>query len=1018
MAIKASIQVLLLIFLDYFIKGSRMKIEQLCLHQLFQDQAERTPEAVAVVDGDKTLTYRELDRTTDELAGFLQNQGVAFDETVGIFMETCMEYLVAYIAILKAGGAYIPLELAYPDALLEKIFDEAQPKVIVTKRQYRNRFNSDLSAKPLFMDVDDTWRVGIYDKDAVASISLENLAFIAYTSGTTGEPKGVLVPHRAVVHSYTSRYEQSSYQPQDRVACNIFFVWEILRPLLKGATCYIIPDDIIYDPRPLLDYLAGHKITEVLFTPSLLETVINSVDAEQIRLKLSSLKAIWLNGEVVTVNLKNRVLKILPDHVRLLNTYSISECHDVADVDLRDAKDLPSGICTVGHTIQGVKLKLLDEKMQPVFPGGVGELYIGGPCLAKGYLKKPDLTAERFVLIEGQRFYRTGDLAEIHAGGKLEIKGRCDFMVKIRGYSIHLGAVETALLEHANVKSCAVIAEGEEGEDKRLVAYVVRHGAADWEIDERTGTSVAIRNILKLYLPHYMIPSTYIELDNIPLHPITGKLNYKLLPSPPPKYQHDFSDIQLGQGASLKEQENIMRTLWERILFLDPKSIKNDSSFFDFGGHSLLAVELTIFIEEIFRVQLMVKDVYEYPTVTELVKFMNNGAKDVALSVSIKEDAFLEPSIIPASDKKPLELNDVASILVTGTTGFLGAFLLDELLKSTKDHVKIYCLVRIKSGDQTDAIHRVVKNLKYYHLWNDNMKNRIVPVVGDLTKKCFGLSVAQFNELAQEIDFIFHCASLVNYVYSYSIIKPAAVNGTQEILRLACTSTTKPIHYISTNGIFAGEDKEAYLENNDIDSYADHLTNGYGQAKWVAEKLVWEAVSRGLPVCLYRPGNIGHHSGTGVTNPSDFQSMIIDACAKVKCVPDKSDWAFELTPVDLLVKSIVLFASNPSCFGQVFNIVQNDPVPSKTVFDLLFEMKLVSEYVSFDEWKSRLYAQAEEADDYILNVLAQSLVDVEMYLNDESIYDCTRFENCLTEHDIQRPPIDADYFRKLMNTLV
>jgi amino acid adenylation domain-containing protein/thioester reductase-like protein len=1018
MAIKASIQVLLLIFLDYFIKGSRMKIEQLCLHQLFQDQAERTPEAVAVVDGDKTLTYRELDRTTDELAGFLQNQGVAFDETVGIFMETCMEYLVAYIAILKAGGAYIPLELAYPDALLEKIFDEAQPKVIVTKRQYRNRFNSDLSAKPLFMDVDDTWRVGIYDKDAVASISLENLAFIAYTSGTTGEPKGVLVPHRAVVHSYTSRYEQSSYQPQDRVACNIFFVWEILRPLLKGATCYIIPDDIIYDPRPLLDYLAGHKITEVLFTPSLLETVINSVDAEQIRLKLSSLKAIWLNGEVVTVNLKNRVLKILPDHVRLLNTYSISECHDVADVDLRDAKNLPSGICTVGHTIQGVELKLLDEKMQPVFPGGVGELYIGGPCLAKGYLKKPDLTAERFVLIEGQRFYRTGDLAEIHAGGKLEIKGRCDFMVKIRGYSIHLGAVETALLEHANVKSCAVIAEGEEGEDKRLVAYVVRHGAADWEIDERTGTSVAIRNILKLYLPHYMIPSTYIELDNIPLHPITGKLNYKLLPSPPPKYQHDFSDIQLGQGASLKEQENIMRTLWERILFLDPKSIKNDSSFFDFGGHSLLAVELTIFIEEIFRVQLMVKDVYEYPTVTELVKFMNNGAKDVALSVSIKEDAFLEPSIIPAPDKKPLKLNDAASILVTGTTGFLGAFLLDELLKSTKDHVKIYCLVRIKSGDQTDAIHRVVKNLKYYHLWNDNINNRIVPVVGDLTKKYFGLSVAQFNELAQEIDFIFHCASLVNYVYSYSIIKPAAVNGTQEILRLACTSTTKPIHYISTNGIFAGEDKEAYLENNDIDSYADHLTNGYGQAKWVAEKLVWEAVSRGLPVCLYRPGNIGHHSGTGVTNPSDFQSMIIDACAKVKCVPDKSDWAFELTPVDLLVKSIVLFASNPSCFGQVFNIVQNDPVPSKTVFDLLFEMKLVSEYVSFVEWKSRLYAQAEEADDYILNVLAQSLVDVEMYLNDESIYDCTRFENCLTEHDIQRPPIDADYFRKLMNTLV
>jgi amino acid adenylation domain-containing protein/thioester reductase-like protein len=995
-----------------------MKIEQLCLHQLFQNQAERIPEAIAVVDGDRTMTYRELDQTTDVLAGFLQNQGVAFDEAVGIFMETCMDYLIAYIAILKAGGAYIPLELAYPDALLTKIFDEAQPKVIVTKHKYRNRFNSDLSAKLLFMDVDDTWKAGIYDKDAVSSISLENLAFIAYTSGTTGEPKGVLVPHRAVVHSYTSRYEQSSYQPQDRVACNIFFVWEILRPLLKGATCYIIPDDIIYDPGTLLDYLADHKITEVLFTPSLLETVINSVDAEQIRLKLSSLNAIWLNGEVVTVNLKNRVLKILPDHVRLLNTYSICECHDVADVDLRDAEDLPSGICTVGHSIQDVKLKLLDEKMQPVSSGGVGELYIGGPCLAKGYLKKPDLTAERFVLIEGQRFYRTGDLAEIHADGKLEIKGRCDFMVKIRGYSIHLGAVETALLEHANVKSCAAIVEGEEGEDKRLVAYVVRHATADWKIDELTGTSVDLRSKLKPHLPHYMIPGTYVELDNIPINPITGKLNRARLPAPPRKYQYDLQDIFLDKNASFEDRESTMRTLWERILCLEEGTIRNNSNFFDFGGHSLLAVELTIIIKEIFKVQLKVKDIYEYPNISKLVQYIYNGVDRGLEDVSIREDAYLDASITPVVVKKPLSLTDAKSILITGTTGFLGAFLLDELLRETKDDVNIFCLVRSKEGDRNDTLNRVVNNLKYYQLPGRKLKDRIIAVTGDLTKKFFGLSVARFNELAEEIDFIFHCASLVNYVYSYSVIKPAAVNGTQEILRFACTSTTKPIHYISTNGIFAGEVQETYLENSDIDSYADHLTNGYGQAKWVAEKLVWEAVSRGLPVCLYRPGNIGHHSVTGVTNPSDFQSMIVDACAQVNCSPDMSNWAFELTPVDFLVKSIVLFASNPSNFGQVFNIVQNDPMPARVVFDLLLEMKLISEYVSFDEWRSSLYAQAEEADDYILNVLAQSLVDVEMYLNDESIYDCTRFENCLNEHGIQRPLTDSDYFKKLIDTFV
>ncbi|MGV7223744.1 MAG: AMP-binding protein, partial [Nitrospinales bacterium] len=647
-----------------------MKTNQLCLHQLFQRQAERTPEAVAVVESDRAMTYRELDRQTDLLAGFLQKHGVIFDSAVGIFMETCAEYVISYIAALKAGGAYIPLDLVYPDSLLKKILDEAKPKVIITKSQYSHRLDSSQVAKILNIDIDETWQLYTYDKDIVSSISLNNLAYIVYSSGTTGEPKGILAPHQGSVHSYTHRYKISSYQSGDRVACNIFFVWEILRPLLKGATCYIIPDDIIYDPKPLIDFLAEHKITEILFTPSLIETVINSVDADLIHSKLSSLKVIWLNGEVVTTKLKNRILKIIPDHVRLLNTYSISECHDVTDVDLRKIEDLPSGICPVGKPMEGVEIRLLDEHMQQVSSDSIGELYVGGPCLTRGYLNKPDLTAERFVFIDGKRFYRTGDLAEIHPDGMIEIKGRCDYMVKIRGYSIHLGAVETALLEHANVKSCAVIAEGEEGEDKRLVAYVVRHETANWKIDEQTGISVDIRNRLKPYLAHYMIPSTYVELDNIPINPITGKLNRRLLPSPPRKYEYDFQDIQLSEDASREEQEAVMKALWERILFLDPGSINNDSNFFDFGGHSLLAVELTIIIEEIFHIQLKVKDIYEYPTVTEMVQHIQNGADSVLRPISIREDAHLDVSITPVLTKKPSSVFDAKSIFITGTTGF------------------------------------------------------------------------------------------------------------------------------------------------------------------------------------------------------------------------------------------------------------------------------------------------------------------------------------------------------------
>ena len=375
----------------------------------------------------------------------------------------------------------------------------------------------------------------------------------------------------------------------------------------------------------------------------------------------------------------------------------------------------------------------------------------------------------------------------------------------------------------------------------------------------------------------------------------------------------------------------------------------------------------------------------------------------------------LDREIIPAPDQKPLSLYGARAIFLTGATGFLGAFLLEQILQSTEDHVRVCCLTRKKSGDETDSDERIKSNLKNYGLWDDTFKYRIVSIAGDLSQKRFGLTQPEFDQLAKDIDFIFHCAAFVNYVYTYPVLKPHTVDGTQEILRLASTAVSKPIHHISTNGIFPGGDKTHYWENNEIDSYSDRVEDGYGQAKWVAEKLVWEEVAMGLPVCLFRPGNIGHHSITGVVNPNDFQFLIIDACTKIKCAPDNDKWAFEMTPVDFLVKAIVRFAGDPSHFGQVYNIVQSEATLAKAVFDLLLDKKLISEYVSLDEWISRLYARAEETDDYILNVLAESLSDVEQYLTDDSIYDCSQFNKAIKNCRIDRPLTDKDYFEKLVN---
>lgn len=987
------------------------------LHGLFCDQAKLTPQATALVDKERNLTYWELDDLSDQLAGFLRKQGIHFDMPVGIFMDKCVEYVVSCIAILKAGGAFLPLDVTHPEGFLNKILDETRPSVIITKDPYQVRLNKSISSSNILnIDNDSMWKIGVYDRSKVTGLSPDNLAYIVMSSGTTGEPKGILGTHRGAVHSYLQRYEVSSYKPGDRVACNIFFVWEVLRPLLKGATCYIIPDDVMANPKALLNFIKENQITEILFTPSLLESILNSLERDFIGSKLSSLKVLWLNGEVVTSKLKTRALEALPEHVRLLNTYSISECHDISSHDLRNDKNQESKFCPVGYPIKDVEIKLLDEKMCPVEPGEVGELYVAGPCLARGYLNRPELTAERFVNIQGKRFYRTGDLARIDNDGKLEIQGRCDFMVKIRGYSISLGAIESALLEHADVESCAVIAEGEEGEDKRLVAYVVPKKHAGWKVDRTTGACREIRRRLKPYLPHYMIPSAFVQMESLPINPATGKLDRNLLPSSLScqSYKHARGGIKLQQGASDDDKKATMRSLWESILSLEKGSVSDNDNFFDLGGHSLLAIELTLYIENIFGVELSVKDIYEYPTVDGLVYRLNYQTKAKTEEISIKDDAYLISEIRPATQSKPLSLGDAKSVLLTGATGFLGAFLLHKLLSHTKKEVKIYCVVRTKSGNSDDAFLRIRHNLQSYNLWQKEMEERIVPVMGDLSQKQLGLPFKLYNQLAEEIDFIFHCAAIVNYAYSYSIIKPHTINGIQEILRLAATQSTKPIFYLSTIGIFPGGEHTKYFENSDIDHYADQLNTGYQASKWVAEKMMWEAVSRGFPVCIFRPGNIGPDSQSGIGNPNDFQSLIIDACIKVGCAPLTQEWNMEMTPVDFLSEAIVQFSESPAHFGRVYHSVNPRLVPAEMLFNLMLDSSCISRLVPLDQWMDLLSVHSRKNNDWTLKIITELLPDWEKYLTEGCIYDCSCFEEALSFHGLRYPELGYDYFRKLL----
>ena len=1009
--------------------------EDLCLHQLFERQVRRSPRTPAVVDARGELTYKELDHQAECLATHLKRAGVRPDEVVGIYMERRAEYVVVCLATLKAGGAFLPLELAYPESLLGEVVADSAPRIVLTREHLAER----LPRSQARFCLDEGWERmiagdGVSGGEDGPRPGPENLAFVAYSSGTTGRPKGIANPHRAAVRSYLWRFGISDYRPGDRVGCGVFFVWEVFRPLLCGATSYVVPDDLIYDPAALVRFLEEHRITEVLMTPSLLGAVLNA-SGPDVGDRLASLRVLWLNGEVVTKTLARRALGLLPN-TRVLNVYSASETHEVAVGDLRDLVDNPRAThCPVGPPMDPEHLYLLDEDMRPVPDGAAGELYVGGNCLARDYLNRPETTARRFLRdpfssTGGSRMYRTGDKGRLLPDGSLEVLGRVDFMAKIRGYSIELGAVEAAIEKHLAVRGCVVIAEGAEGEDKRLVAYLVPSSDpaergdryAGWRIDPKTGRSPSIRRRLQESLPHYMMPAVFVEVEALPLQDTTGKVDRRRLPTPPTRVAptaFDLAEHALPPDAPRDEKEAMLARLWEDVLHLEEGDVRRDDDFFDIGGHSLAAAQLLSYVEDAFGVRYAMRAFLERPTVAGLcdaIEARQRREADGRVAgrehpprpvLDLRAEAVLEPGIAAeqVDTYGAITLQNARRVFLTGATGFLGAFLLDSLLSRTD--AAIYCLVRPREGGGMMAPIRA--NLQQYGLWRAEHAERIIPVAGDLGEPLLGIPEDDFTALARGLDLVIHAGAVVNMIYPYAALKPANVLGTQEALRLACLYKTKPVHHVSTNGIFP-PGGHLCEEDVDLDTLAEAREDGYGQSKWVAEKLVWQAAERGLPVCVYRPGNISGHSVTGASNPRDFLGALVVESLRLGYAPRIEGWRMEMTPVDFVVDAICYLAGEPASLGQVFHLADPNPVPAHEVFTWLEAMGYPLGPLDYPDWLEALRVTPRRGTDETIGGVLYGAAPEAHELWDGNAYEDRNTRRALRGSGLRRPQINASLF--------
>ncbi|ODG99848.1 non-ribosomal peptide synthetase [Nostoc sp. KVJ20] len=578
-----------------------------CLHQLFEAQVEKTPDAIAVKFADKHLTYNELNCRANQLANYLQTCGVQPDVLVAICVERSLEMVVGLLGILKAGGAYVPLDPEYPQERLAYMLEDCQAPVLLTQ----SNLVEHLPGKTQKICLDTEWETISQqsDRNLNSSVKPLDLAYVIYTSGSTGKPKGAMNTHRGICNRLLWMQDAYQLNATDSVLQKTPFsfdvsVWEFFWPLLTGARLVMAQPGGQRDATYLINTIAQEEITTLHFVPSMLQIFLETKGLERCK----SLKRVFCSGEALPVDLQERFFERMG--CELHNLYGPTEAAiDVTFWQCQTESNLTS--VPIGRAIANTQLYILDSHLQPVPLGAKGELYIGGVGVATGYLNRPDLTAERFIshpFNNGEKLYKTGDLARYLPDGNIEYIGRIDHQVKIRGFRIELGEIEALLAQHPGIQQTVVTARVDNPQNQRLVAYIVPH-------PEQTPTTDELRHFLKQKLPEYMVPSAFVLLDTLPLTP-NGKIDRRALPSP----NSTKLDSENTYVAPRDELEFQLTKIWEQILDVQPIGVKDN--FFELGGHSILAVKLFWQIEKTFNKNLPLAILFQSGTVEALAKII------------------------------------------------------------------------------------------------------------------------------------------------------------------------------------------------------------------------------------------------------------------------------------------------------------------------------------------------------------------------------------------------------------
>lgn len=986
----------------------------------FEREMIEQESSVAITCGNEDKTYRELNGKANCFAHYLLGVlKLQPGSVVAVSMDPSPELVEIILAIWKARCVYVPIDPGYPASQAKYMLQDSKALLLVSDRP-------GLVQKVMRPDPCDTiacyaGRHIIYDpkdfsnqknknpskgsrgsgsaKSSAQQVCIQSqpsdLAYIIYTSGSTGKPKGVAVNHETFFSSMQARLKtydlpgSSSGSISPRRTLTLLFslspafdtsMAAIFWPLLKGGRLVIPkPYALLGNARELIKLIRHQQISHLICVPSLYVKILDT--APQKKGALDYLQIVILGGDKWPEALLS-AHKGQQVPARLYNEYGLTETGIwnttglVYDPQARQLFDV-----TIGQPVIGAAVWILDKFGQPVPPGGIGEIYISG-YLASGYVNLPEKVHERFVVKElfGQvrRLYKTGDLAWLGEDGNMHFLGRSDNQVKVRGYRIDPVQIETVLAEIPHVKECVVVAREFQGREKELVAYIAFDQA------ENQKTSLDIRSFLQAKLPAYMIPTFYVILDQLPLtHNL--KIDRSKLPAPTEKKRLLSSP---AIPPSCAEEVSLM-DIWSEILGYHGQQIGINDDFFSLGGTSLQVTTLLSRVESYYSKQNRVIKIklaafFEEPTIRNLARLIRLQTSEMSTMLArpgaSSAPCFLEDAI-QLVRQMPKEIAAVSgaatstkrTVFLTGATGFLGVYLLRDLLRHGNVG-KVYCLVRASSEEV--AKQRLVLVVKAQQLGIDlltqdeKLKPEIQCIVGDLTKPNLGMVSKDWSELAAEVDVIYHNGAAVHHLKSYSNLKESNVCSVMEVITLASQGKTKEIHYVSTlssglertiNGVEITEHEPNLEQHGELLS-----ANGYSQSKWVAEQLLVAAKKQlNIKVCIYRPGWISGATDTGISVPEQNHLMLLlKGAIEMGIAPD---WnvRLNLNPVDFVSKFIVSVSMSPAVISGnsgVFNFYNTQSITWGYLIKYINEhyrpkektAPLCIRLISYEDWQTAL----------------------------------------------------------------